>query len=929
MTYVVPQVQVFQEINTVPVANAQPFSPHISGGHAKLIRHAEASEKESGSLGQYAETTDTAISWPNKPVGAIVDQEYTKLHIDDALLQYLVSNDGDTVNTVNGYPNRVTATALKFKTNTASYPRSAVFLDRDVAVGDVARVRATVSSVEYELCTYVAGFASTMGAAVVGAAAADAGNPAADTAESVLTRTDVDPNLINFEVVSATGYHGPEIGLTADTLTIEVIEGSVGGDFSTAVLKVTSASGLDDYAAVNVGSAVVTTPFELADTGITLRVVDNSLGADTDLVAGQTYTLSVAVLYTVPAVASGGTYTGDVDDTYVVEVTRGGDISAAGDTTNNAQITVRTAKGLDISGPSTITTAIAKSVGTKGATITFTTVNSLVKGSVWTVAATATTPQNVRTLILGHSMPQAVVTATATAPVAVQVDLYIRKDIEVSANRIGAAPLTNWSQTASEITLNSGITAFDSTYTDAGVPIALNVVAKCNYSNAYVEARYWINDLSAAMHTADDVSQLEDLISGALHPDNPLKWGVFKALQNSNTNTVTFTSVCNPADTTDWSTVLNIIDGKREAYALVPLTTNPVVWSLFEAHVNNQSSASTARWRKLWISPTLLTEIAVCNDTTSSDAGLILAVAEDNPLVSGTQYTQLRVPAANANFVTSGVRAGDIVRYLYTADGFGGATYSEYVIDEVVGEDLIKVQTGPDAAVATPSKLEVWRTISAADAATELAQTGGFGNRRVCFVLPEEVESDGYVTPGYFLAAALAGLSCGVAPQQGLTHLAIAGFSGVSRITNTFNSSQLNAMAAGGALIVTQEQSTGDIFARHAVTTGDTDNLAEREEMVVRNLDSISYRFLDTYAPYIGVSNVVNSSIAAIRAETRGTMTFLTGANFIQRLGGQLVDGEIVEVRQHATLRDRLVVVLNLTLPFPMNNIEVHLQLVA
>ena len=39
--------------------------------------------------------------------------------------------------------------------------------------------------------------------------------------------------------------------------------------------------------------------------------------------------------------------------------------------------------------------------------------------------------------------------------------------------------------------------------------------------------------------------------------------------------------------------------------------------------------------------------------------------------------------------------------------------------------------------------------------------------------------------------------------------------------------------------------------------------------------------------------------------------------------------GQIVELRPHATLKDRVVIVLDLTLPFPMNNIEVHLRLVA
>ena len=79
--------------------------------------------------------------------------------------------------------------------------------------------------------------------------------------------------------------------------------------------------------------------------------------------------------------------------------------------------------------------------------------------------------------------------------------------------------------------MNSGIIAYDSTWTDDGVLLALDVhsSADAGYGKAYVEYRAWLSTLCYEINSITDVGDIDD-IAGSLTPDNPLKWGVYKAL---------------------------------------------------------------------------------------------------------------------------------------------------------------------------------------------------------------------------------------------------------------------------------------------------------------------------------------------------------------------------------------------------------------
>lgn len=936
-TYVLPQVQVFQELQLQPVSDVEPLPAHISGGHADLIRHSEADEKDDGLLGFYNPAVQECFDWPNRPAGGIADTDYVRVHIDDALLKYFEDfiGAGDLIQTVATEANQIQSTTVNWISNGATWPRDALLQDRDVQVGDVVKVRAVVGPDNFDLITTVSGFVAEAVAATVAAATADTDNAmtqGAPTNTSTYTGDTAVQNCIDVSAIDDTLYDGLVDGDINETYTVTVIQGSAGGDATTALLRITSASGNDDVASVvpaafgsptTVGTRGATVTWDDLDTAACSLSADNNVVSDLDFLVGQAWSIVVGQAFTAPVATSGGTYTGADDATYIIEVTRGGTYSV--DPLVAPQITVTTDIGTDASGPTNVTAAsTAVAIGTRGVTVAFDS-TGLRKGDRYFVDVTAESNGAFRTIVLANNLAPEV---QANGVTEVDVTLYIKKDIEVSENRTGAPGTQNWTTTDTQVCLEAGITAFDSSWTLSGVPESLPVESESSagWGNAFVTVRYWLQDLCAGVEKISDISALATQVSGPLHPDNELKWALSKALSNNNGVEVAYTGVCDPDDADQWLTVLNLIDGRDDTYGLVPLTRDQTVLAAYQAHVQSQSTAEFGRWRVLWTNLLGVSSKVLVNEALSSDGAVVMATLADDPNTTGTQYTLLQVPASNSDFVTNGVRAGDIVRYLFTTDGFGGTTWTEFVVDAVLNEDTIRlVAPGHTAAVNVAQKVEVHRNLTETEQAAEIGQTVGFSSRRVMATWPDTIGSGGLTFAGYHLNAALAALAGGVVPQQGLTNVTINGFDDLTRTVDLFNRTQLNTMAENGVWIVTQDLQSGEVFTRHAVTTGATDDLNQREEVITRNLDSMSYFFLRIFEPYIGSSNNTDSLIKILQAEIETGIQVLRGRNFTQNLGGQLVDGSLDEIRRHATLKDRLVVRITLDLPEPLNVVELHL----
>jgi hypothetical protein len=945
-TYVLPQVRVFQEATIRPSAESNPQRAFIAGGNAHLVRISEADEKPLGRLGYYDELVDTTYSWPNKPGTSIIDSSYTKLYVENALLHYFnePASSGSDIFRVSGTTNRIRAATINFATNNG-YARSAGLYSRDVQPGDIVRVRGTPTGSgggdPVTLWTYVKAVEPDRTSESYGTPSAATSNAATTSASTTAIQLSGAENWIEISADGA-AYDGTPAGKTQETYIIRVMDSSTGGDFTTASLRVLSASGTDDQ--VSVTPAAAGSPTTIGTRGLTVTfdvdAVSESLSADwdaevegftsSDLIAGQEFRVVVTQDFTARSISvgSGGSYAGATDTTYIVEVVKGGTLASG------PQIMVTTTDGTDQSGPHVITADNTNiSIGTQGVRIKFDTVllapSRHNKGDKFYLPVSAASSGPIKTLVLGKSLPASFETTDDLG-----IDLYIRKSLlEIPSRQAGTLFDENWEQTDANIMVRAGLTATDDTLHDNGVPISLDIYSneELGYGVLYTEYRAWLQDLASSLNVLYDVSEI-DLIPGKDTFDNPLKFNARVAISNSNGAGVTVAAVGNPDSLDSWGNVLELAGSRDDVYGLVPLTDNAEVFDLFQGHVNSLSSPSTGLWRSCWFPLAPIPTLPVVHAGTDL-RGYGTAVTTDGEVALGqfeetssapAEHLRLRVPAANANFITNGVRPGDIVRHSFGDDGFGNVIYNEYVVDTVESESVLYTVTGPAAADDIPIKVEIWRTLTASEQAVEIGKVASsYNSWRVCAVWAEALEPQYTITA----CAALAGLASGVLPQQGLTNVTVSGLSAYVRNTGAFSVSQLNDIAVRGGWIVYQTID-GDIITRHAVTTGDYEDVNQREEMVRRNFDNISYRVRDFFSPYIGVTNVTPGMESQIRTDFDSLTLQLQNERTSPRTGPQLLSLVLTRFETSNVFRDRYIVQAEVQLPYPLNNLDIYLVLV-
>jgi hypothetical protein len=908
-TYITPQVLVYQEFALIPDEITDSLRALIAGPHASLSRYSDPVEKPGTFVGTYDPTDDNTFGWPLRPAGGIVDQSFVKVYIDEAKLQFFqdLIGEGQVVTPVGGFKDRISIDGPRGWRQNGANPRIADLGDRDVRAGDRVHVRGVVAATNYTLETYVARLAADAIAAVTGPAVADADNWATQVAAVAPAQTAGEDNSVAL-TASGAGYSAYADGNLHEVYTIEVIQASAGGNLTTGLLRVTSASGHDDDLSVQPAASGVA--FPVGNRGLTVTLTRT--GTDNVLV-GQKWTLTVDDEYTVLAGTSGGAYTGDRSTTYVYECIRGGNFADA-DPAFRPQMRAYTTTGVDSSNPITLNlAATAYPVGTKGVTFTFTgTPGGIAKGDKFYIAVQAAGEGRISTLVLAHNLPTQLLTATD-----LDVTLYVTRDVQIDEDR-GDAP--KWTPQTQQIVVHGGLTVYDEEFTAGGAPTPLPVTG----GRVFVEYRAWLSDMVGDVGTIYDVGDLDSLIAGPLHPDNPLKWGVYKALSNANGTQVKFTAVANPDSLDSWVEMIELLVGREDIYNLVPLTHDREVQNLVAAHCNIQSSPEHKAWRTCFVNLKAETDAVAVSEATAGDGAVVLARIQDDPDQAGTQHVLLTVTSGNGDLVTNKVRAGDAVRTSYALDINGEEVWDEYTVDRVNNEDSLLLVDGPVNPVSVPQKIEIWHKLTTDEIGDALAaRAGTFASRRVKAVWPDQLGSGGVMQPGYFLCCALAGLRSGVVPHQGLTNLEIAGFDDLSRTTKFLNGTQLDAMARAGVWIVTQNPA-GEVFTRHALTT-DRTSVETSEEMITSNFDSISYLYARRLAPYIGLMNVTPDAQLILETEIDAIIGFLRSSVNVDRLGPQVIDATIVQLRKHHFLPDRVVAVVRHTLPFPLNNLEMHI----
>lgn len=322
MTYILPQIQVFQIFSALPKEVVRNLNAFAFGANYALFRYSEADEKALIGLGAYDKDNDTTYSWAavHCPARAVVDTGYVKLMAENIWAEYLALDSTDNVNVKSTTErNKVRVADLVLKSGNG-FDRSGILL-RDVRLGDRVRYQYTSGSTTYEGTTKVVGFEADTAAAAVGATSVKAAN--ADMLADLGDVLDSDGNVAGAVVLlsGVTTFPGMYAdGVVSDTVTIRITTGGVAG---AAKASVTYASG--KYSRTSVETVIETAP------NYTGRLyIGNCMYVDFDtdtFVAGATYTVDVSCDYTQLTTADfavGGTYDGTRNTTYAIEVVRGG-----------------------------------------------------------------------------------------------------------------------------------------------------------------------------------------------------------------------------------------------------------------------------------------------------------------------------------------------------------------------------------------------------------------------------------------------------------------------------------------------------------------------------------------------------------------------------------------------------------------------------
>lgn len=898
----VPQVYVYQEFSAVPTEVTQPLRPAIIGPEYMLHKYVQGS---SASVGEYDPATGNTFTWDSlgRIPGGVVDQGYTKVFIEEGLLEYFDSDDASvTVTSVDGVRNKI-----EFDINVAGktgYPLNTVFSGRAVQVGDTVLITATVDGNPYSHKAKVVRIEADKLPTEIGTAVSALINKATNNSAGPTATVAGSGTQENIEVSGT--YNGLASGVLNEVYTIVVKKNSTGLNPSTSVFDIISASGKDSVYGFIPSATDYDTPIPLGNNGLTFNFSEYEVSP---LQIGWTWTVSVSQAFTKPTLTSSGTFTGTFNTDYIVKVIRGGDVTAVS-ASNRPIVQISTSNGSDASPPFVLSDNTFN-VGNFGVVGTFDE-DELCAGDQYFIPVTGSAEGAYRTVVLSRALPQILVSEDSDI-VDLSVKLCITKNLELN-QEIFTEAITNWETSSTDLTLESGAREFDSGWKsgDESLPLVGGSV--------FVHWRQLITTHTDRLYTVTTINDISNVFDSQIDPDNPLVFAVFKALQNSGGTTLPTASVraigVSADNVAGYQSAMSTIDTNPDVYCFVPLSDDPAVHNIVVTAVNTLSIPEIADWKLAMLPlsegdsiPVLVTDLSGNSVEATLDSSGQLEVDSDIDLL---EY---------------GVKTGDKIRIAYSKDKYGNEVYDEYVVDFVDTDKLLQVVGSVDSPVATPSRFEVHRDKNAEDLIDYLeAKASQFTNRRVYYVYPENpLRSSGSNVNAFYGSAAVGGLIGASAPQQGLTNTTVEGFDVSTGRPSRFTKNQLNRLAGAGVMILAEDRSNGSMYIRHQLSS-DVSDLNNRELSVVKNVDSISFFLHNRIKRFIGRANVTDTAIQVISTELTGGIDFLKSSQISPLTGGQVLEGTAIrEIRQHPVLRDRLIIIIDLVIPYPINYIELYL----
>lgn len=919
-TYLLPQVIIQQDFKSLPASATQDLIAVIVGPQKSVRDTSDPDDFSNVAYGTFASSvagSTASVTYTLKGVTSldVVQRDSIYMELREVSAVYATLSAGAV------FASSLNTLTIQAGGGYIAYPslsisRNAAFKNRDVAVGDGVVI---LNGGVVVGTTTITGFDRSTVAATAAAGTADANNLlAANLAATTAATVSIvaAAGATHTATATATAYQSPiELGFVGDTYTVTCVTAGAAG---AAKFNVTSLHG-DNVS--NVTSVTLGTAMAVGARGLTLTIAGTGnyvVGQIFSIVATRAFVSKVA---NVAASTPASSYAGAVNTVYEVKVVKGGVFA------DSPQVSVTTTNGVDYAAPQAITAATSEfylgTLGLKG-TFTSNTNTGLRLGDVFYIAVTASSLGAAMSARIADPLPSAIISSTQI------VVNYCYNAASVKLPRVGYPDAGSVAWTIStdnkQVVLDDDIFVTNSGFTELNGSLMNMKVAKATVFIGYNALKL---EKANQINTISDTSLIEAQI-GKLVPENPIAYGVFKALQNSAGVRVYYVPV-DEETVEGYSRAFEATTYDGSAYYVTPMTNDPSIIEVAKAHVLASSDDSKSRERIALVNePFSTTNLKVDKKVDGQGwTGYVFV----NPTVAN-QYDRAIIP--NASLLTDGIRPGDYFRSNFSTDALGNETYQSVKIISVLDEENMILEapafSSPIGSATTPRRVQISRVLSKNEQAQEIsAASSGLASRRVVNVWPNLLGDGDMLINGYFGAAAIAGLKSGVAPHQPLTNVTLTGFTTASNSTPYFTLDQLNTVAGGGTWIIDQERvgsdSAGMIYNRHQLTTDYTDdNMSEIS--ITTNLDSISKILREDLKVFIGQYNNHPYFTQLLHTRLADRLTYLQGYAVTEKAGPQLIDYEIISVETDPLIRTRVNVNVNLTLPYPVNVINLKLTVV-
>lgn len=510
------------------------------------------------------------------------------------------------------------------------------------------------------------------------------------------------------------------------------------------------------------------------------------------------------------------------------------------------------------------------------------------------------------------------------------VKLLLRKDdVDLGRYKEDIGFDAAWENDEEKVTLADDIKMSDDDWEDGEEFIPVD------YAKVYVTYQAIRTDVVGAIQKLTSVDEIEAAV-GPIHIYNPLAYALYKNLSNSGDMTVYYFPVASN-DLAGYNAFLKLAENTSALYNLVPLTKDSAIRTAFINHIDKFSTAEEKKWRVGFFNSNRIDNLYLYEKwykTNSTDEEDYTATVKDYIDTSDTDYLFVEASEEEGvNFIQSGVKEGDMYRTLFKTNSLGELEYTDIEIAGVISETTLLLKESLDAPINAAEKFQIYRKLTSSEMATEFAKLGtNTQNRRAHLIYPDYVtDDDGYVVDGYHLCAATAGLSSGTKPHQSLTNMSLVGFSDVPRSYIDMSQGDLDIMANGGIMIVTQKEKGTIPYIRHELTT-DVRYVEYQQSSITKNVDNVAYYAAGILEPFIGKYNINTDVLEYIRTKILTSMedlkTVESGSEEAMAIGPQLINFVIEKIYQlDKPNKDKIRIDAILTIPYPLNNIDVHLSI--